>query len=193
MSQSSYRDGEEVGRNDTNDTYDVYASRTRTALYAVGGLLLGLGAAWLLVSGNTGGLVTTLVSILAVPLFLGGGVAMLYRVAKNDPVLRINREGIHHNKLIGESKFFPWDDVERIGRVEQETHGTTQTHLQLQVSELDADASTLSRVLRELNKATLGDDADAHYVPLDSYGIQFEEVAEATTRYSDVPVETADS
>lgn len=171
--------------------YEVYGSRAKMILFGIGGLLLGFGAVGILLAG-VGGWNVIIASVLGVLLFFGGGVLLLYQAVKHDPVLQITDEGIIYNKPIVASDFYSWSNIEQVSRVEQETGkrqliSSTQVHLQIQVSELD-DGSTLSGISNQLNKATLGDDTDAHYIPMSSFGVEFDEVAEAIERYSEVPV-----
>lgn len=175
------------------NAHEVYGSRKRMVLFGIGGLVLGVGTIAILLEGFNEGWIT-LIAILGIPLFIGGGMVMFYQAIKHDPVLRITDRGINYNKPIVASEFYSWSNIEQISCVEQEVgkgvRGSTQVHLQIQVSELD-DHNTASKVSNQLNKATLDDDSDAHYIPLSSFDVDFDEVAEAVKQYSDVPV-TAD-
>lgn len=171
------------------DAYEIYGSRSRMVLIGIGGLVLGFGAIAILLDGYSEGWKTLLV-ILGIPLFIGGGIVMFYQAIKHDPLLRITDDGISYIKPIGTSEFYPWGKIEQVSRVEQKTKGGTQVHLQIQVAEIENE-SALSDISTQLNKAAIGDDSDAQYIPMSSYGLDFEEIAEAVEQFSDVPV-TAD-
>ena len=186
--ETSTRNSHTEGQRREN-AYEVYGSRLRMVLFGLGGLVLGVGAVGILLAGG-GGWIVTITTILGVALFLGGGAVMLSRGIKDDPVLRITENGITYNKPIVASEFYPWNNIEQISRVEQVVgkrtiRRSTQTHLQIRVSRPDSSASELSN---QADKAALGDDTDAHYLPMSSFGIEFDDVAEAIERYSDVPV-----
>lgn len=171
--------------------YEIYGTQWKMTLYGVGCTVFGLVVIWLLWDGSysEASLIETLAIYLSPPFFLFGGGLLLYQAIKNDPILRITEQGIYFNKPIGSSEFYPWDDIEGIGRVEQQVKSSTQIHLQIRVSDLNHDSS-LIEILDQFGKAAIGDDSDAHYIPMSSYAIDFEEVAKAVNQYSDVPVTT---
>jgi len=172
---------------DQDSGYEVYGSRVRLILHGLGGLFLGLGGIWLLITGFNANWFATLAVIFCVPLGLVGAGIMFYQAIRNKPILRITNDGISYNKPVGRSKFYSWEEIKKIRCVEQKIERTTQTHLQIQLVEMDTEG-LLKEMLAEANKLVIGDEADAHYIPIESFGVNFDEVAEAITQYSDIQV-----
>lgn len=190
--QSDTATGQSHAEDPTQEsTYEVYGSRARLLLFGIGSLVLGFGAVGLLITG-AGNWFVTIVAVIGVPSAFFGGAVLFYQAIIHDPVLRITDDGIYYNKPVVASEFYPWSNVEQISRAEQEVGKrtliiSTQVHLQIQVSERDDD-STASQISNDINKSLLDDEADAHYIPMSTFGIEFAEVAEAVNRYSDVPI-----
>ena len=172
-----------------DEGYEVYGTRWKMTMWAVVSAIFSLVIIWLFFTGGfrDASLFETLALYIGLFLFPIGSGILSYAAIKHDPILRITNHGINHNKPIGSSKFYSWDDIEKVGRVEQSVKLSTQVHLQIQVTEM-GNESALSEGLAQINKAAIGDDSDAYYIPMSSYGIDFEEVAEAVNHYSDVPI-----
>lgn len=167
----------------SEETYEIYGSRSRMVLIGVGAIILGLGAVgivlyvdlaeqWALLSDSAADLIQLFIAFVGVPLFIGGGIMMFYQAIQHDPYIRITSEGITHIQLF-QNKFISWDDIEECTRLESNTDGiekTTQVHFEIQLIEMS------------------GVDDNTHRIPLTPFGIDFEEVAEAVSQYSDVPV-----
>lgn len=168
-----------------NGAYEVYGSRVRLVLNGVGGLFLRLVGIWLLVIGLNW--FATLVAIFSVPLGLFGASIMFYQAIKNEPILRITNDGISFNKPVGKSEFYPWENIEEIRCVEQKSNRITLTHLQIRLAEMNTEGM-LQEILAQADKLAAGDEADAYYIPIESFGVDFEEVTEAVTQYSNIQV-----
>jgi len=177
-----------------DEGYEVYGTRWKMTMWAVVSAIFSLVIIWLFFTGGfrDATLVETLALYFCLFLFPIGSGIFSYAAIKHDPILRITDRGINYKNPIGSSIFYSWDDIEKVGRVEQSIKSSiikssTQIHLQIQVTEIENE-SALSEGLAQLDRVAIGDDSDAYYIPMSTYGIDFEEVAEAVNHYSDVPI-----
>jgi len=179
----------DTGQEEQNhsDAYEVYGSKKKMILVGIGGLVLSVGGIWILLSGLSRNVLQLVIVTLSIPFFLFCALIVFYQIIDRDPVLRIAKDGINFNPSIGNSVLYQWDNIQKVSRVEQQMKLATVVHLQIQVSETE-NKGMLSEALTQLDKAAIGDDSDAVYIPIETYGIDFEEVERAIKQYSDVPV-----
>ncbi|RQG94461.1 STM3941 family protein [Natrarchaeobius chitinivorans] len=192
-SETVRRDGSEPSHERSeypsdDEGYEIYPSRLRMLLYFAGSVVLALGCGLLLSVGPAIGLYEFVAVALATPLFAAGSVLFFYRLIDYSPVIRIDATGIRYRKF-SSMEFIPWDRIESVDVERVEHRGGSTEMLQIAVTEYPEER-WWQRLQNGMNKAVLGAEEDAYYVPIDSYGVSSEEVTGAIEQYTDgtIPV-----
>ena len=184
-----------------NGSYEVYPSRIHILSYGLFMLIVGLGMGWWLINGFSlgfrGDLMINGTFIFATPLCLIGGVWLVYRSVKNDPVLTITTDGIRCNDSLGSAQFFSWENIKEIEKMEadvqnEETGRSTQvTEFRIHLKDMSLNG-IIARMAMSVSAIIDDSNSDIYKVGASTYAIDFDEVAGAVNQHSDVPITSSE-
>lgn len=160
----------------SNNCHNFYPSRIRVFFIGIVCLLLGFYSLPTLISEGFGlfdrGIITGLALIIGTPLFVIGGPAFCVIGVKKDPVIQITDEGIYYNQLTVWTQFYPWHEIKAVEKTQRNINFLyTQFFFEINVENITSNIK----------------------IGVSSFGIEFDEVAEAVRNYSDVPIKSDDN